>query len=161
MSSPREVRTFSTANPNQAGATIQNPLLSIGVQIKPTAEQFYVLDRAQGFIQVIAREAQDYREMGFPILDGYGNRVTDFDAAHQAAVAQYTEPDQAASFYSQYDHIWELFEMEQAMAEAGADESVHYSKLSRSKLKSNDANTRERLHYRPLVQEEEGCGQAP
>lgn len=85
--------------------------------MNPTAEQFYVLDRAQGFIQVIAREAQDYREMGFPILDGYGNRVTDFDAAHQAAIVRHAEPDQAAAFYAQFDEVWELIEMEEAMAE--------------------------------------------
>lgn len=80
-------------------------------------------------IQVIVREARDYREMGYPVLHGDRNRVTNFDAAHQATVVQHTEFDQATAFYSQYDYIWEVIEMELAMVGAGPDESVHYGCL--------------------------------
>ena len=131
MSSPLGYPTnFSTANPSQPGASIETPLRSIGVRAHPNDEVFYVLDRAQGFLQVIAREAQDYRSIGYPVFDGFGNRVTQFDAAHQAAVVRHTEIDMADAFYDQYDHVWEMIEMRQAMAEAGADESIHYSKLA-------------------------------
>jgi hypothetical protein len=46
------------------------------------------LDRAQGSIQVIARETEDYRSISYPVFDSYGNTVTQFDAAHQAAVSR-------------------------------------------------------------------------
>jgi hypothetical protein len=129
MSSPlRHPATFSSASSAQPGSSLQNPLRSIGVRAHPKAEHFYVLDRAQGFFQVIAREAQDYRELGYPVFDGYGNRVTQFDAAHQAATRRNAGADQADAFYDQLDHVWEIIEMGQAMAEAAADETIHYSK---------------------------------
>jgi hypothetical protein len=107
---------------------MQNPLLSAGVRAHPNDERFYVLDRAQGFLQVIAREAQDYSEIGYPVFDGFGNRVAQFDAAHNAAIIRHAEADQADAFYSQLDDIWEIIDMRQAMADAASDETVHYSK---------------------------------
>jgi hypothetical protein len=129
MSSPlRHPATFSSVSSTQHGSSLQNPLRSIGIRAHPNAEHFYVLDRAQGFLQVIAREAQDYRELGYPVFNGYGNRVTQFDAAHQAAARRNAGADQADAFYDQLDHVWEIIEMGQAMAEAAADATVHYSK---------------------------------
>jgi len=120
--------TISTASPNRPGTTLGNPLRSGGVLAHPNEEVFYVLDRAQGFIQTIAREAADYRSTGYAVLDGYGNRVTQFDAAYQAAVVRHAEADQAEAYYSQFDDVWELIEMAEAMATASTDESIHYSK---------------------------------
>jgi hypothetical protein len=122
--------TLSTASPNRPGATLENPLRSAGVRAHPNDEVFYVLDRAQGFIQAIAREAEDYRLIGYAVFDSYGNTVTQFDAAHRAAVTRHAEPDQAEAFYHQFDDIWEIIDMRQAMTDAGADETVHYSMLS-------------------------------
>jgi hypothetical protein len=131
MSSPlRHPTTFSSAASSQPGSSFQNPLRSIGVRANPNAEQFYVLDRAQGIIQVIAREARDYRELGYVVFDGYGNRVSQFDDAYNAAVTRHAAADQAEAFYHQNDHIWELIDMVQAIADAAADESIHYSKCS-------------------------------
>jgi hypothetical protein len=128
MSSPLwHPTTFSSASSSQPGSSIQNPLRSIGVRAHPNAEHFYVLDRALGFLQVVAREAQDYRELGYAVFDGFGNRVTQLDNAHSAVVRRNAEVDQANAFYDQYDHIWEIIEMGQAMADAAADESIHYS----------------------------------
>ncbi|KAF2033683.1 hypothetical protein EK21DRAFT_86162 [Setomelanomma holmii] len=127
-SPPLRPTTFSSMSPSQPGSSIQNPLRSAGVRNNPNAEHFYVLDRAQGVLQVIGREAQDYHEIGYPVFDGFGNRVTDFDAAHEAAVTRHAEADQANAFYDQYDHVWELIEMREAMAEAAADEIMHYNK---------------------------------
>jgi hypothetical protein len=122
--------TLSTASPNRPGATLENPLRSAGVRAHPNDEVFYVLDRAQGFIQAIAREAEDYRSIGYAVFDSYGNTVTQFDAAHRAVVTRHAEPDQAEAFYHQFDDIWEIIDMRQAMTDAGADETVHYSMLS-------------------------------
>jgi hypothetical protein len=128
MFSPlRHPTAFSSASSSQPGSSIQNPLRSIGVRAHPNEEHFYVLDRAQGFLQVIAREAQEYREIGYPVFDGFGNRMTQFDNDYNAVVRHNTEVDQADAFYDQYDHIWEIIGMGQAMADAGADESIHYS----------------------------------
>jgi hypothetical protein len=120
--------TMSTASPNRPGAMIMNPLRSAGVRAHPNDKVFYVLDRAQGFIQTIAREAEDYSSIGYPVLDGCGNRVTQFDAAHRAAVARHAEVDQAEAYYSQFDDVWELIDMAEAMATASADETIYYSK---------------------------------
>ncbi|KAF1920884.1 hypothetical protein BDU57DRAFT_525854 [Ampelomyces quisqualis] len=128
MSSPlRHPTTLSTAISSQPGASIQNPLVSTGVRAHPNEERFYVLDRTQGFLQVIGREAQDYREIGYVVLDGYGNRVTQFDAARNTAVRRYAEVDQADAFYNQYEDIWEIIEMREAMAEAVANETIHFN----------------------------------
>jgi hypothetical protein len=127
MSSPAR-RTLSSASSSQPGSSIQNPLVSIGVRANPNAEQFYVLDRAQGFLNVIAREARDYRQLGYAVFDGYGNHVTDFDEAYNAAVVRHAGIEQADAFYHQNDQVWELIEMRDAMAEAASDETVHFSK---------------------------------
>jgi hypothetical protein len=142
-------------SPSLPGSSIQNPLRSAGVRAHPNAEQFYVLDRAQGVLQVVAREAQDYREIGYPVFDGFGNRVTQFDGAHRAAVARHAEADQADAFYDQYDHIWEIIEMRQAMAEAAADESIHYSMCSTLLFVSSYSDYIRRLRDPSLVQVEE------
>lgn len=127
MSSPAR-RTFSSASSSQPGSSIQNPLVSIGARANPNAEQFHVLDRAQGFLQVIEREARDYRQLGYAVFDGYGNRVTEFDNAYNTAVIRHAETDQTDAFYHQNDQVWELIEMRDAMAEAASDETVHFSK---------------------------------
>tara|TARA_R110002003_G_scaffold39_4_gene2430 strand:- start:11064 stop:11660 length:597 start_codon:yes stop_codon:yes gene_type:complete len=145
-------------SPSQPGSSFQNPLVSAGVRAHPNEEQFYVLDRAQGVLQVIGREAQDYREIGYPVFDSYGNRVTQFDGAHRAAVARHAEADQADSFYHQYDHIWEIIEMRQAMAEAAADESIHYSMFSYLLFITSYTKNTRRLRDWPLVQVEEVNG---
>jgi hypothetical protein len=107
MFSPlRHPTAFSSASSSQPGSSIQNPLRSIGVRAHPNEE---------------------YREIGYPVFDGFGNRMTQFDNDYNAVVRHNTEVDQADAFYDQYDHIWEIIGMGQAMADAGADESIHYS----------------------------------
>jgi hypothetical protein len=129
MSSPPLPTIFFANSPFQTGATIQNPLRSAGIRANPNTEVFYVLDRAQGFFQVFAHEAPDYREIGYVVFDGYVNRVTHFHAAYNAAVVRHPEADQANTFYQQNDGIWELIDMAQAMANAREDESIHFSTL--------------------------------
>jgi len=150
--------TISTASPNRPGTTLGNPLRSGGVLAHPNEEVFYVLDRAQGFIQTIAREAADYRSTGYAVLDGYGNRVTQFDAAYQAAVVRHAEADQAEAYYSQFDDVWELIEMAEAMATASTDESIHYSKQFSLLFHGVFTNGWLKLRDSPLVQEEEEQG---
>jgi hypothetical protein len=124
--SPRHTTTLSTAARSQPGSSFQNPLRSVGARAHPNAEYFYVLDRAQGIIQVIGQEARDYCELGYGVFDGYGNQVKEFDNAHAAAVTGHAAADYADAFYYQIDGIWELIDMAQAMADAAADETVHY-----------------------------------
>lgn len=92
LSPARQIKTLSTVDRSQPDATIQNTLHLDSICANPNTEQFYVLDRIQGFFQVIAREAQDYREIGYVVFDGYGNRVTQFDAAHQAVIQRDAGP---------------------------------------------------------------------
>lgn len=122
--------TFSTAPQDRPGASFENPLISSGVQQNPGAEQFYVFEPSQGIIRTIRREAQEYREIGYAVFDGYGNSLSDFDAAYVAAQrrreAAAVEAEGDNAFYHQEDEVWELIEMEQAMAEARGDEVIVY-----------------------------------
>jgi hypothetical protein len=129
---PEEDRpsTWSTAPAGRPGASFENPLVDSYVSANPTAEQFYVLDCSQGIIQTTAFGAREYRGMGLAVLDGYGNRVTDFDAELVAVLQRYAEDDQENAFFFQNDEVWELIDMSTVMAEASSDETIYYGKQS-------------------------------
>jgi hypothetical protein len=120
--------TWSIAPAGRSGASFENPLVDSYVSANLNAEQFYVLDRSQGIIQTTAAGAREYRGLGFPVFDGYGNRVTDFDDELVAVLQRYAEDDQENAYFFQNDEVWELIDMRTAMAEASSDETIYYGK---------------------------------
>jgi hypothetical protein len=118
--------TWSTAPAGRPGASFENPLVDSYVSANPNAEQLYILDLSQGIIQTTVVGAREYRSIGLAVLDGYGNRVTDFDDELVATLQRYAEDDAENAYFFQNDEVWGLLDMRTAIAESSSDETIYY-----------------------------------
>ena len=98
---PEEDRpsTWSTAPASRLGAFFENPRVDYHASSNPNAERYYALDLSRGIIETTESGACEYAADSFPILDGFGNRVTLYDGELVAARRRHAKEDTEKAFF--------------------------------------------------------------